>query len=572
MGKTTHNVSSHELKKTEALSDFPELIQKLLLNRGITSRDAAERFLHPDYATHTHDPFLMKDVEKAAGRVIDAVLNEESVVVYSDYDTDGIPGAVILNDLFQQLGHDNFSVYIPHRNKEGFGVHKAAIDSFKNADLLITVDCGITASESVEHANQYDIDVIVTDHHLPDDTLPPAYAIVNPKQEECNYPEKDLCGAAVAFKLAKAVVERARDRDIDFAESTPEGWEKWMLDMVGIATVSDMVPLRGENRVLARYGLTVLRKSRRPGLKKLLKKARVYQANITESDIGYGIGPRINAASRMDVPMDAFKLLATQDISEATQLADHLHSINNKRKGIVSALVKKARKKLSKRTDLGPIVVTGNPEWKPSLLGLACNTLVDEFERPVFLWGRQGDEALKGSCRSDGSVNVVDLMSAVPEEVFLTYGGHAHSGGYTVATEHIHSLETYLTDAYHTLEKTAVDTEVVIDATLSLDEVSWNTYDKIKQLAPFGEGNPQPVFLFKDIEIQAVETFGKQDNHLKLQFKNRFGAVEAIAFFAKQGDYTKLPETGKKVDLIAHMEKSTFRGKAELRLRIVDIR
>lgn len=569
--------SAQKPAETESLGELAhlsELIQTLLLNRGITTKEEAQAFLNPHYAEHTHDPHEMVGMEESVERIIQAIEDKERIVIFSDYDTDGIPGAVILHDVLTQIGFENFENYIPHRNKEGFGLSIEAVESFadKDTDLLITVDCGITAVEAVAKANESGMDVIITDHHLPNGEVPDAFAIINSKQQECSYPEENLCGAAVAFKLAQALIEKLREDEFEFPHPTPEGWEKWLLDMVGIATVSDMVPLRGENRVLAHYGLHVLRKSPRPGLHHLLKKARVKQEYLTEDDIGYVIGPRINAASRMDSPEDAFRLLATKDEAEAGSAADHLQTINNKRKGVVSAMVKKIKKKLASRDNLGPVIVTGNPEWKPSLLGLACNSLVDEYERPVFLWGRDGSGKLKGSCRGDESVNLVDLMAAVEEGVLTNFGGHANSGGFGIEKEAIHTLEEHLNNAYKKSETTAGRETAPPDVTLTLDDVNWDTYDEIKQLKPFGEGNPKPVFRFESVEIESVSHFGKANNHLKLIFRKGNGKqLEAIEFFATAESYNIPLSSGKIVTLHAHIEKSVFAGRTTVRLRIVNI-
>lgn len=553
------------------------LLDHLLYHRGIRTPEARQAFLNPNYDTHTHDPFLLKDAEKAAIRIIQAIENKEKVVIYSDYDTDGIPAGVALHDLFKKIGFEKFTNYIPHRHDEGFGLNEDAVKQFieEKVQLLITIDCGIADVAHVDFAQKNGIDVIVTDHHLPGLTLPPAFAIVNPKQSDCTYPEKMLCGAGVIYKLIQAILVKNRF-------GIKEGWEKWLLDMVGIATLSDMVPLTGENRVFAYYGLSVLRKSPRKGLTRLLRKLKVDQRYLTEEDIGFTIGPRINAASRMGVPMDAFRLLATQDDDEAEKFAIHLDTINSERKGTVAALVKEVKKKVNERygDKTNRVIVIGNPEWKPSLLGLAANTVAEEFGVPVFLWGRDGDNIIKGSCRAAGSAHLLDLMQGTPEGTFIQHGGHAESGGFAVSSEMIHTLEEKLNVAFDKIRGEKKENIEYIDSILCADEVNYDVYRIIEIMGPYGTGNPKPVFIFKNIVLSQVKQFGKEKNHLEISFiKDNGQTVSAIGFFMTPSDYENRLDNihewklvkGTSISLVATMEKSMFRGRPELRLRIVDI-
>jgi len=566
------------------MSSLSPLLNKLLTNRGITAPDVIEKFLNPNYDTDLHDPFLLPDMEKAVLRVLKAIEDNERIICYTDYDTDGTPAGVILHDFFKKIGYSNFSNYIPHRHREGYGLNIGAIEKFSSegAKLIITADCGITDVREVERANELGIDCIITDHHLPHlpdgkagKILPPAYAVINPKRQDSTYPFDMLCGSAVAFKLVQALLARGKELGLF---DIPDGWEKWLLDMVGIATISDMVPLIGENRVLAYYGLRVLRKSPRPGLQKLFRTMRIDQRHITEMDIGFTLGPRINAASRMDDPIHGFNFLSTRDVLEAGQILSHLNKLNDRRKGLVALVVKEARKRVE-GTQMREIIVMGNPLWQPGILGLAANTLMRECGKPVFLWGRgEGAETIKGSCRSDGSINVVEFMGTVAD-IFIDFGGHESAGGFSVDHDKIHTFEDKLNEAYDLVPKKEVNKEeFVIDGALSLDDVNWETYRVIEQLAPFGVGNPQPIFLFKNVEIIMAERFGKDKAHLKLSFANSRGAkINAVSFFAsraclpaRQEKFEKC-EQGERINLIASLEKNIFRNAMELRLRIVDV-
>lgn len=539
------------------------MVNQLLHRRGI-GREEAEGFLTPDYNTQLHDPFLLYEMDLAIARVVKAMSNNERIAIFSDYDCDGIPGAVVLHDLFKALKYDNFQNYIPHRHYEGFGLSKSALDSLNKdgVTLVITIDCGTSNVEEVAYAKELGIDSIITDHHEPETELPAAIAVVNPKLGE--YPFPHLCGAAVAFKLAQALLSKVE-------HGLTPGWEKWWLDMVGIATIADMVPLHGENRVLAWYGLQVLRKSRRPGLQQLLKKGRLDQRYLTEEDIGFTIGPRINAASRMDNPEDAFQMLSETDISKASERVDHLEKLNLERKAQVALMTKELHQRLKKISEVPPVLVMGHTEWRPSLVGLAANKLAEEYNRPAFLWGTDGNGVYKGSCRSGGTVSVVKLMQAIPH-VFIEAGGHHASGGFSVKEEHIFTFGEELNRVMMELGDAAVVTEeVVIDAELRLDEVNERLMKDLDRLAPYGTGNPKPLFAFRGVVPGVVETFGKTKEHTKLTFTTEYGKIEAISFFKLPSQFYQEPRVGVPLTLIAHVERSFFLGKTQIRLRIIDI-
>jgi len=536
----------------------------LLKKRGITNAGDAEHFLYPDFERDVRDPFGILNMEKAVERILCAIDTNERIAIYADYDCDGIPGATIFYDFLKKIKYENFEVYIPHRNIEGYGLNNKALDALaeRGATVVITIDCGIVDIEEADHARKLGIDLIVTDHHLPQDILPKAYAIINSKQAGDTYHDKMLCGAGVAWKLVCASLARRGE-----VWGVPKGWEKWLLDMAGISTIADMVPLRNENRALAKYGLVVLRKSRRPGLLALLQKMDMNQANIVEDDIGFMIGPRINAASRMGEPMDAFRLLSAETREEADEYAEKLMHLNDARKGLVASMVKEAHKHLEGRT-LREIIVIGNPMWKPGLVGLVAMSLVKKYERTIFVWGRTESGEIKGSCRSDGTVHVVDMMTSVPEGVFIDVGGHEEAGGFSVSSDAVHTLEDELVKAYQLARKEKENTELSVDMELALSEVNWVNWKQIEKFAPFGTANPKPVFLFEKVKIAEARFFGKEKTHLELSFDG--SGIKAILFFADSGKY-KILKAGVTVDLVATMEVNTFRNNRELRLRIVEV-
>lgn len=550
------------------LSVYPPILRKLLYYRGITEPETAEKFLNPEYDRDLHNPFLLKGMDKAVSRIIEAIEKNQKILIYSDYDADGIPGGVALRDFFENIGHKNVENYIPHRHDEGYGLHLEAVDQFKErgVELIITVDCGIADFDQVGRAQSLGIDVIITDHHEPNGNVPEAFAIINPKQKDCSYPEAILCGSGVVFKLIQGILSKNRF-------GLKEGREKWLLDLVGLATMSDMVPLTGENRALAFYGLKVLRKSPRPGLQQMWKILGTNQKYITEDDIGFSLAPRINAASRMGEPDDAFLLLKTKKISEAGMASERLNKINDERKGVVASLVKEIKKHIREREESGTlpsVLVFGNPNWRPSLLGLAGNSIMEDIRRPIFLWGRNGESLLKGSCRSDGETDMVALMECAKESL-IQFGGHKMAGGFEVSHEKIHTLEESLNTAFKSLPKGNDSEDVFVESEISLEEVDWNLYSQIEKLAPFGVGNEKPKFLITNAKVSGVKQFGKEKNHLEISLETNGKPIKAISFFSSPQKYEIVPEEGKKINLVAVLEKSMFRNYPELRLRIVDI-
>lgn len=539
-----------------------ELLPHLLLARGVGPAEH-EDFLHPDFVRDSHDPFLLPDMGVAVERIRLAKEKGEKVAVWSDYDCDGIPGGVMLAEFLRTYGLA-ITHYIPHRHKEGYGLNKEGIDELAEAGntLMITIDLGTTEVEAIEYAKTKGIDTIVTDHHLEPEVLPAALALINPKLAKSKYPFDGLCGAGVAWKLVQAIL--LKDRPAGFAE----GQEKWFLDLVGIATLSDMVPLVGENRMLARNGLLVMRRGRRPGIAALLKLLRISAHTLTEDDITFMVSPRINAASRMDSPQAAAALLAAQGEDESKTLAAELNRINDMRKGLVAATVKEVNKRVAGMDlTLSPIIVMGNPNWRPGILGLVANKLVEAHGKTVFLWGREGGDTIRGSCRSDGTVNIVELMQSAGD-AFGHFGGHAASGGFSLEEERVHTLPARLNDAYTALGfGTAAVVEVVVDRELSLAELP-QAHQSLKQLAPFGVGNEKPLFIFRGTTIASTRMFGKAQDHLEVQLEQGGARVGGIAFFSTPDSFSKKVVAGERVDVVGHVE-ADWRGSP--RIRVVDV-
>lgn len=546
-----------------------ELIDKLLESRGIKTKEEKEKFLNPNYENGLFDPFLMQDMERACVRIFEAMEAHEKIVIFSDYDCDGIPGGVILHDFFKKINYNNFTNYIPDRHTEGYGLSIDAIKVFESegVKLIITVDLGTTNVAEINEAQILGIDVIVTDHHIPPEVLPSAFAILNPKLG--NYPDPMLCGAGVAFKLVQGMVNKYGEY-----YKIKVGWEKWLLDMAGLGTIADMVPLVNENRTLAYFGLSVLRRSPRPGLQKLLSISKIDQENINEDDVGFMIAPRINVAGRMDSPRRAFAMLASTDVGIGNEEATFLSKLNDERKSIVAKIMKDVHKTISKREEK-EIIVIGNPSWRVGLLGLVASKIVETYNVSAFVWGREGTEDgayIKGSTRSNGNLHVHDLMESV-KDIFEDFGGHEQAGGFSISETNIHILEEKLLENFEKNNR-LIKEDLKIDAELSPDNVDEKLMRSILKLAPFGMGNPKPVFVFKNVLLADVALFGKEKNHLKILIARENSGngkpLEAIAFFKTTEDFKINLKKGERVNIVGNLEQSFF-GMSSIRLRIVDI-
>jgi single-stranded-DNA-specific exonuclease len=522
----------------------------------------------------------MKNMEKALKRFVRAIEKNEKITIYADYDADGIPGAVILSNLLEKISHKNYTIYIPHRHDEGYGIHTDAIDKIidSGTQLIISIDVGITAHESAQLCKENNIDLIITDHHLPiqkngKDNLPEAFTILNPKQSDDTYPDKMICGAGVIFKFIQAFIQKHGEK-----YQIETGWEKWLLDMLGIATISDMVPLKNENRIFAYYGMKVIKaiakngNNHRPGLKNLLWNAGIQTEYMTEEDISFGITPRINAASRMSHPEDALAVFLSQNNTDAQASVEHLTQLNNERKKLTKKTTDSALA-LLKEKEIKDVIVVGDKNWKAGILGLVASKLVEKYKVPAFVWSQEGD-MIKGSCRSLDELHLVDIMQDAHVDSFIGFGGHAEAGGFSCKLDEIDALEKRLQKSVQKYKKKNTErkkTQKNIDMELSVDAISLHNYQEMRKLAPFGIGNEKPLFLFKKVLIESVGTFGKDKNHLEIFFKNSLGkTIRGIAFFKTPKDFKKLKEN-KACDIVAHMEYSVFMGKHELRLQIVDI-
>lgn len=560
------------------LAGYDDLTKNLLINRGITTLAEADYFLRADFAEAIHDPFLMKGMTETVERIKEAITKKEKVIIFADYDADGVPGAAILESWFETVGHTNLVVYIPDRHSESYGLKEDHVTKFKNegATLIITIDCGITAVGAAKKAKEEGIDLIITDHHLPPAILPEALAIVNPKLPGCAYPFKELCGSGVIYKVVCALSTQP-----EFP--VPMGFTKWLLDLVAIATVSDMMPMIGENRILVKYGLIVLNKTKNLGLQNLIRVLKLKLGSIAEDDIGFLIGPRLNAASRMAHAFEAYELLTTHSEVTAHTIALSLEKNNQKRRKEVETILTDAFNQVDE-SNLSDVIVVGGPNYNLGVLGLASGRLAEKYDRLVFVWGQNGLGEIKGSCRSPHNVNVVELMKGCGD-LFIDFGGHAKAGGFSLLEKDLDRLAPSLLASLAKLPEAEPEEIREADCLLSLSDVSWPNAKIITKLSPFGKDNPKPVFWFKNLMVKEVKTFGGGGAHLELKFEEGGRVIKAIGFFSCPPNYDDDEfdpvdghnfadvhlASGRSVDLLANVEISTFGREPELRLRIVDV-
>ncbi len=553
------------MNKPENLPDFLLNIAK---ERAERSGEDLLNFLNPQYDS-VHNPFLFKDAKKATSRILKAIYDREKIAIYADFDADGIPGAVILKELFDKLQYKNYVVYIPHRDKEGYGFHKSAVENLSKQDvtLIITVDVGISGKEATELAKSKGIDVIITDHHESKDA-PDAYAVLNPKLKNETYPFKHLSGATVAFKLAQAILAKARENKLEKAKYIKEGWEKWLLDLVAISTIADMMPLVGENRKLVYWGLYVLRLGRRVGIRRFFEKERIPIKLLEETDVAFSLIPKINVASRLSDPYLAFELLSSDEKDKIDKVLIKLKELNTQRQKQSAKISRQAKSKLLAKCEIPKIFVTGDKTWNPALLGLSAGKLAEEFNCAVCLWGQDSSGVYKGSCRSSGNINIAELLDK-NKDILLDYGGHEGAGGFSINFDSLLDIEKTFNEAVEFVNTQTDKCETLYDASLTSADINWTFYRQLRMLAPFGMENEAPVFEFVNPQVIQKREFGKHNEHLEIIFKseNSNKHLKAVSFFAKdsfkQKDYIK--------SIVGQVDKSAFAGKLELRVKILDI-
>ena len=505
------------------------LFERILTARGLTTRVARQAFLQPDYTAVKHDPFLLPDMKKAVARLKQARQHGEKIVIYGDYDIDGLSATALLLDAFGKFGFEDVDAFIPNRFVEGYGMTMGAVDKVRDmgADLIVTVDTGSLCHAEIAYATSLGIDTVVTDHHNVAETPPPSVAAVNPKFPGHTYPFRDLCGAGVAFKLVQALQTEL--------EGLPDGYEKWLLDLVALGTVCDIVTLADENRANVYWGLEVLKKQQRPGLKALMAVAGIEPGQVNARHLGFGLGPRMNAAGRLETAQHALDMLVARDGLAALEASEKLEKLNVKRRGIQNAIFEEACVQAEQLAD-DRVLVVSSDGWNHGVIGIVASKLVEKYKKPVFIIGERGEEAT-GSARSFGDFSAADAVRAA-DDIIIKGGGHGAAAGVTLATEKIGDFRRRVNEFYDSLQLRNQERYLLPRADVEIDDFSEINEELVENLArmePFGNGNPEPVLKITTASVLSARRMGADGQHVKLALRDKNGKVlQALAFNAPE--------------------------------------
>ncbi len=552
--------------------DIPPVLASLLAQRGV-SAEHVQQFLHPTYDGQ-FDSFLFQDMRKAVDRMWQAIEKGERIVIYSDYDADAITANAVLQQTFRYLGVEVGS-YVPDRFTEGYGLNIEAFEKIKadGAKLVITVDCGTNSCDVADWCAQNEIDLIITDHHEITAETPKSFALINPKNPADRYPDPQITGVGVAYKFARALL--GQKSNVVKLKAIPEEeyqehWDKWLLDLVAIGTVADCHSLLGENRIFVKYGLMVLAKTKWPGLRSLL--ANVQGENASSLDthtLGFGLAPRINAAGRLEHANIALDTLVAKDTMVADQAAKVLERINLKRQDVTARLISEAREQAAFQAQQKILVLAGK-DWPKGVVGIAAGRLSGEFGKPVIVL-EQGDEECTGSARTYGNFNVVEALKAASK--YLTkFGGHKEAAGLTLKTKDLENFRRELARYAEEIIAKEGTSEVVLelDAELMPRNLTLDFFDTLEELAPFGAGNPKPLFWIKNATVTTLRGVGAESKHVQLGFDIDGAQVQGIAF--SQPHLLQVLDVGATVDVAAELLADSWKGVRKLKLRVVDIK
>ncbi|MBY5020968.1 single-stranded-DNA-specific exonuclease RecJ [Streptococcus suis] len=538
-----------KLAKKEGLDP---LAAKLLYERGIQTKEALTSFLQPSLED-LHDPYLLHDMDKAVERIRRAIEDYEQILIYGDYDADGMTSASILKETLEELGAE-VQVYLPNRFTDGYGPNQSVYKYFieqQGISLIVTVDNGVAGHEAIAYAQEMGVDVVVTDHHSLQETLPDAYAIVHPEHPEGKYPFKHLAGCGVAFKLACALLENVHAD---------------LLDLVAIGTIADMVSLTDENRVMVKYGLSLLKQTERAGLQELMQVAGIDVASLDEETVGFQLAPRLNALGRLEDPNPAVDLLTGFDEEEAHEIALMIDAKNTERKEIVQDIYNQAKEMI----DLDqPVQVLAKEGWNPGVLGIVAGRLLEELQQPIIVLSIEDGKA-KGSARS---VEAVDIFHALKDhqDLFIAFGGHAGAAGMTLEVDKLPDLATTLADYIRDNKLEEVSkSNLVLDEELDLEELTLETLKSFDKLAPYGMDNKKPIFYVKDVQVESARTMGQGNAHLKLRLVKGDAAFDLVAF--GKGNLALEFSQAKGLELAVTLSVNQWNGNTSLQLMLVDAR
>ena len=538
------------------------VLAKVLHARKIDTPERVRAFLMEEGALG--DPFQMAGMTQAVTRLRRALAGGERIVVYGDFDTDGVSATVLLVSALRLLG-GNVEGFIPDRFKEGYGLDVTALGEFKDARLVVTVDCGVRSAKEVARAQELGLDMIITDHHAPAQELPAALAIIDPKRADCPYPFKDLAGVGVAYRLAEALFRVAAR----MGQGTQAGLEpEQFLDLVALGTVSDIVPLGGENRQLVRRGLKLMREAPRVGLRALMEAAGMRPEGIDSEAIAFRLGPRLNAAGRLENARLAYDLLMSDSQDEARELSGRLSTLNQERQQLLETQVAEAKELLGS-TDGRLLLIVGAPTFREGIVGLVASRLTEEFHKPSLVM-RHGETTTRGSARSIEGFHITQALDAC-SELLLQHGGHARAAGFTLPNENLPAfcerLEQY---GIEHLNEEMLSRRRLVDALVSLNEITPETLAALAMLEPFGEGNPEPALATVGLQLKDVRPVGQEGRHLRLEVSDGVQSIPAIAF--RQGYLAGEIKPGDMVDLIYRPTLNEWQGQVSLQLVVQAIR
>ncbi len=570
-----NDIDSDTITNLSTQLSINPILSKLLYFRGITNFDEAKAFFRPSI-DDLHDPFLLKDMKKSIDRILEAINKKEKILIYGDYDVDGITAVALLYSYLKKQ-NANLDFYIPNRNTEGYGISIKSIDYAYNNDfsLIVSLDCGIKAVKQIEYAKEKNIDFIVCDHHRPGNTLPPAYGIVDPKQNDCNYPYKELSGCGLSFKIVQAINQK---------NNKPFSQIKEYLDLVVVSIAADIVPITGENRILAYYGLKQINLDPCPGLESVLFYSDIYRKKepdentvftktININDLGFLISPRINAAGRIASGNSAVKLLICKNISETSELSQFIDKQNTKRRTLDIDITKQAIKMIESNPTLkkSKCTVIYSPDWHKGVVGIVASRLIESYYRPTIVL-TLSNGLITGSARS---VKNFDIYNAIDfcSEYLEHFGGHKYAAGLSLKPENLEKFsEEFKKYVENNITEDMLIPEIEIETKINLNDISTNFFNILKQFAPFGPENNNPVFMTDNLTDRGTAKI-VGNNHLKLKVSNSgFPKKEFNAIAFQQGEHLKKIKQGNPFDITYHIEENTWNGITSIQLNITNIR
>ena len=550
--------NNHLVAKLQESLGVAKIIAELLVQRDITTFEAAKTFFRPELS-HLHDPFLMKDMDSAVARLSKAIQQGENILVYGDYDVDGTTAVSLMYSFIKSI-HDKVEYYIPDRYTEGYGISFQGVDyAVSNQfSLIIALDCGIKAIDKVDYAREKGVDFIICDHHRPGNSVPKAVAVLDPKQSDCLYPYKELSGCGVGFKLIQAYCQNS---EISFDKIIP------YLDFLAVSIAADIVPITGENRVLAYYGLKQLNTNPRIGLKALIEVINRDKA-LTISDVVYGLAPRINAAGRIEHGAKSVELMVQEDIEVARLKAQVINQHNLKRRELDQSITEEALKMIISNAKS---TVVFHPGWHKGVVGIVASRLIESHYRPTIVL-TENNGKLVGSARSVKGFDVYDAINACSEYV-VQFGGHKYAAGLTLKKEDLEAFTAkFEAVVSETIQDEMLTPQISIDAELNISEIDHNMYKILRQMAPFGPGNMSPVFMSKKVIDRGYgRKIGQEQNHLKLSVTdtNRAQFLDCIGF--GMADMFELIKDGQQFDIAYALEENEWNGNVNLQLHLKDI-